>query len=98
MRQASSLASIEHAEYARYRRDSELPTTRMGELIMTFDDRYRRWAQRSGELFAEASQYIPGGAGSSARTVKFGWRPYPPFMAQGYGSRLRDVDGHEYVD
>ncbi len=65
---------------------------------MSFDDRYRRWAQRSGELFAEASQYIPGGAGSSARTVKFGWRPYPPFMAQGSGSRLRDVDGHEYVD
>ncbi len=59
-----------------------------------FDERYRQWARRSGELFAEASRYIPGGAGSSARTVKFGWRPYPPFMAEGSGSRLRDVDGH----
>ena len=63
-----------------------------------FEERYGPWARRSGELFAEASRYIPGGAGSSARTVKFGWRPYPPFMAEGSGSRLRDVDGHEYVD
>jgi hypothetical protein len=63
-----------------------------------FDERYRHWAQRSGELFTEASRYIPGGAGSSARTVKFGWKPYPPFMAEGPRSRLRNVDGHEYVD
>jgi hypothetical protein len=53
---------------------------------------------RSGERFAEASRYIPPGAGSSTRTVKFGWKPYPPFMAEGSGSRPRDVDGHEYVD
>ena len=64
----------------------------------TFDERYRPWAQRSGELFTEASRYIPGGAGSSARTVKFGWKPYPPFLAEGLGSRVRDVDGHSYVD
>ena len=64
----------------------------------TFDERYRHRAQRSNELFTEASRYIPGGAGSSARTVKFGWTPYPPFMAEGLGSRLRDVDGHEYID
>jgi len=63
-----------------------------------FDERYRQWARRSGERFGEASRYIPGGAGSSARTVGFGWRPYPPFMAEGSGSRLRDVDGHSYVD
>ena len=65
---------------------------------MTFDDRYAAWARRSRELFDEASKIIPGGAGSSARTAKFGWLPYPPFMAQGSGSRIRDVDGHEYVD
>jgi glutamate-1-semialdehyde 2,1-aminomutase len=65
---------------------------------LAFDERYRQWTRRSGERFAEASRYIPGGAGSSARTVKFGWRPYPPFMAEGSGSRLRDVDGHSYVD
>ncbi|HUD39096.1 MAG TPA: glutamate-1-semialdehyde 2,1-aminomutase [Streptosporangiaceae bacterium] len=65
---------------------------------MDFDERYLGWARRSGALFDEASQVIPGGAGSSARTVQFGWKPYPPFLASGQGSRLVDVDGHEYVD
>jgi glutamate-1-semialdehyde 2,1-aminomutase len=65
---------------------------------VAFDEDYQRWAQRSGELFDQASRYIPAGAGSSARTVKFGWKPYPPFMASGSVSRLTDVDGHEYVD
>src|ERR1700722_5154216 len=64
----------------------------------TFDERYRSRTQRSGDLFTEASRYIPGGAGSSARTFKFGWKPYPPFLAEGLGSRVRDVDGHSYVD
>jgi glutamate-1-semialdehyde 2,1-aminomutase len=65
---------------------------------VTFDDRYAIWAKRSRELFDQASEIIPGGAGSSARTAKFGWMPYPPFMACGTGSRITDVDGHEYVD
>jgi glutamate-1-semialdehyde 2,1-aminomutase len=65
---------------------------------VTFESRYATWARRSGDLFVQASEVIPGGAGSSARTVKFGWSPYPPFLASGTGSRVRDVDGHEYVD
>ncbi|HUZ51967.1 MAG TPA: hypothetical protein VMU94_05505 [Streptosporangiaceae bacterium] len=65
---------------------------------MTFENRYATWASRSRELFDRASEVILGGAGSSARTARFGWMPYPPFMAQGTGSRIRDVDGHEYVD
>ncbi len=65
---------------------------------MNFESAYPRFAARSRKLFATASEVIPGGAGSSARTVKFGWEPYPPFIAQGTGARLRDVDGHEYVD
>jgi glutamate-1-semialdehyde 2,1-aminomutase len=65
---------------------------------MDFEERFRQWAPRSAALFAEASSVMPGGAGSSARTAKFGWKPYPPFMAQGTGARMRDVDGHEYLD
>jgi len=65
---------------------------------MAFETEYLQWAKRSKELFDAAAEIIPGGAGSSARTVKFGWEPYPPFIAQGSGSRLRDVDGHEYID
>ncbi|MGH2859575.1 MAG: aspartate aminotransferase family protein [Solirubrobacteraceae bacterium] len=62
------------------------------------DAGYAQRMRRSGELFARAREIIPGGAGSSARTVKFGWKPYPPFIAEGNGSRISDVDGHEYVD
>ena len=40
---------------------------------MDFQAEYLRFAARSGELFEKASKIIPGGAGSSARTVKFGW-------------------------
>jgi glutamate-1-semialdehyde 2,1-aminomutase len=65
---------------------------------MDFQTEYPRYAARSGELFGAASAIIPGGAGSSARTVKFGWKPYPPFIAQGSGARMTDVDGHEYID
>jgi glutamate-1-semialdehyde 2,1-aminomutase len=65
---------------------------------MTFEDRYRAMTPTSRALFERASVTIPAGAGSSARTVGFGWSPYPPFMAEGSGSRIRDVDGNEYVD
>jgi glutamate-1-semialdehyde 2,1-aminomutase len=65
---------------------------------MTFPDRYRAQLPGSADLFARASRTIPAGAGSSARTVGFGWDPYPPFMRQGSGSRLFDVDGNEYID
>lgn len=65
---------------------------------MSFDVRYAERTRRSGALFADASRVVPGGAGSSARTVKFGWKPYPPFVASGSGSRVTDVDGNEYVD
>ncbi|HEY5168676.1 MAG TPA: aspartate aminotransferase family protein, partial [Thermoleophilia bacterium] len=65
---------------------------------MDFQTEYPRHAARSAELFREASEIIPGGAGSSARTVKFGWKPYPLFIAEGAGSHITDVDGHEYID
>ncbi len=81
-------------EYAEYR----LPAMSAQELDGTFDERYAAYAPRSGELFDRASEIIPGGAGSSARTAYFGWKPYPPFIAQGLGSRITDVDGHEYID
>ena len=65
---------------------------------MNFDQRYAERTRRSAELFADASKIVPGGAGSSARTAKFGWKPYPPFIAGGTGARITDVDGNSYVD
>lgn len=65
---------------------------------MGFEEDYAGRLVRSQELFRRASAVIPAGAGSSARTAKFGWRPYPPFATHGSGSRIFDADGNEYVD
>ncbi len=53
---------------------------------------------RSGRLFEAACRSIPGGVNSTARATWSGWTPYPLFVESGQGSRLRDVDGNEYID
>jgi glutamate-1-semialdehyde 2,1-aminomutase len=53
---------------------------------------------RSAELFETACRVIPGGVNSTARATWSGWTPYPLFVESGQGSRLRDVDGNEYID
>jgi glutamate-1-semialdehyde 2,1-aminomutase len=62
------------------------------------EDWYRSSTARSAELFGRSSQVMPGGVGSSARSVRAGWSPYPPFISHGTGSHVFDVDGHEWVD
>jgi len=53
---------------------------------------------RSAKLFDDACRSIPGGVNSTARATWSGWAPYPLFVEGGQGSRLRDVDGNEYID
>jgi glutamate-1-semialdehyde 2,1-aminomutase len=48
----------------------------------------------SRELHARASLVSPGGVQGEGR----GATPYPLFMTQAQGARIRDVDGNEYVD
>jgi glutamate-1-semialdehyde 2,1-aminomutase len=55
-------------------------------------------AARSADLFEAACRVIPGGVNSTARATWSGWTPYPLFVESGQGSRLRDVDGNEYID
>lgn len=55
---------------------------------------YRAWSPTSGKLMEQARRYLPGG---DTRTTAH-YAPYPVFMTRGEGSRLWDVDGHEYVD
>ncbi|HEY7522668.1 MAG TPA: aspartate aminotransferase family protein [Candidatus Limnocylindrales bacterium] len=50
--------------------------------------------EESARLHARASQASPGGVQGEGR----GARPYPLFMTQAQGSRIRDVDGNEFVD
>ena len=65
---------------------------------MSFADAFADRTVRTHELFERAKRTIPGGAGSTARLPRNGWKPYPLFMAEGNGSRLTDVDGNTYVD
>ncbi|MCV7420159.1 aspartate aminotransferase family protein [Mycobacterium yunnanensis] len=66
--------------------------------MTTFDTGYAGRTAVTKSLYERALHTIPGGAGSTARLPRNGWKPYPLFMAEGQGSRLRDVDGNEYVD
>lgn len=63
-----------------------------------FDTAYAERTAATKALYERACRTIPGGAGSTARLPRNGWKPYPIFMAEGRGSRLRDVDGNEYID
>jgi len=51
---------------------------------------------RSRTLHEEASNYIPSGASSNMRTHLH--EPHPVLFKQGSGSKVRDVDGNEYID
>ncbi len=55
-----------------------------------------RW-NRSIELMESAKERIPGGVNSPVRAFKKVGTT-PPFISSGQGSRLRDVDGNEYID
>lgn len=52
---------------------------------------------KSGILFEKAKRFIPGGVNSPVRAGKSVGID-PPFIARAEGSRLWDVDGHEYID
>jgi len=53
--------------------------------------------QNSEQLYKRAKKYIPGGVNSPARAFKaVGGNPL--FIDRAQGSRIYDVDGHEYID
>ncbi len=51
----------------------------------------------SEELYARALEVAPGGVHSPVRAFR-GVGGTPVFMTGGYGARLRDVDGRDYLD
>lgn len=53
--------------------------------------------QKSQQLFSQAEKIIPGGVNSPVRAFK-AVEGSPIFFEKGYGSKLRDVDGNEYID
>lgn len=55
---------------------------------------YIKNTPKSGEYFEKISKIIPGGVNTA---IQF-FRPYPLYMARGFGGKLWDLDGREYVD
>ncbi|MDR3566266.1 MAG: glutamate-1-semialdehyde 2,1-aminomutase [Negativicutes bacterium] len=53
--------------------------------------------EKSAQAFAIAKQHIPGGVNSPVRSYR-GVGGTPPFIASASGSKLRDIDGNEYID
>src|SRR5688572_14863933 len=52
---------------------------------------------KSAKLFARAQKILPGGVDSPVRAFKAINRD-PLFISRATGSRIRDVDGHTYID
>ena len=75
-----------------------MTTIKSDELSMSFDDALAARTPKTKALFERAKLTIPGGAGSTARLPRNGWKPYPLFLAEGTGSRVTDVDGNTYID
>jgi len=57
-------------------------------------DLLRQTRAKSGEVYARACRVLPSGTVSRARILA----PFPFYAARGYGSRLLDIDGNEYID
>jgi glutamate-1-semialdehyde 2,1-aminomutase len=71
-----------------------IDTERHRELLTVAHERYRAKRPRSAELAERARAVLPGGSTRSVLDVA----PFPFRVASAAGSRLVDVDGHEYVD
>ncbi len=50
--------------------------------------------EKSREMFEKAKTLLPGGVSSPVRAIK----PYPFYTASADGSKIRDLDGNEYID
>jgi glutamate-1-semialdehyde 2,1-aminomutase len=57
-------------------------------------DLYKKRTPRSHEAHQKAVKRVPLGVGSNYRF----YDPYPLFVAEGHGGRIRDLDGNEYID
>lgn len=53
--------------------------------------------QKSGELHERAMAVLVEGCSSASRGP-LNYKPYPPYIREGRGARVWDVDGNEYID
>ena len=68
--------------------------TRLAAIITEQEEIFTRRQPRSAEYAAAASSVLAGGVTSNWQITQ----PQPVWLSHGSGSKLYDVDGHEYVD
>ncbi|MGH9580075.1 MAG: aspartate aminotransferase family protein [Terriglobales bacterium] len=66
----------------------------MHEALRKEVETYERRTPRSSAALQRAWKRLPLGVASNFRT----YEPYPLFIAEGKGGRVRDLDGNEYID
>jgi glutamate-1-semialdehyde 2,1-aminomutase len=75
-------------------RERSVNRERIGQLLEREEKAYRDRTPRSATLHERATKALPLGVASSFQA----YAPYPLFMTDARGSRIRDADGNEYVD
>jgi glutamate-1-semialdehyde 2,1-aminomutase len=62
--------------------------------MKTFSDLYQQKTPFSKNLFERSKRVMPGGISHNVHYFP----PYPFFLKEAKGSKIRDVDGNEYID
>ncbi len=62
--------------------------------FMNFLERYQQKAPLSKKLFKRSREVMPGGVSHNVHYFP----PHPFFLKEAKGSKIRDVDGNEYID
>ena len=62
--------------------------------MKSFSDLYQQKTPLSKKLFERSKRVMPGGISHNVHYFP----PYPFFLKEAKGSKIRDVDGNEYID
>jgi len=71
-----------------------IPDAKLAEIIAAQEEIFVRRQPNSAHLAEAAQQHLAGGVTSSWQITA----PQPVWLSHGYGSKVYDVDGNEYVD
>lgn len=71
-----------------------MPPTSVDSAYRSLAEAFASRNPRSEEVYEQATKHLPGG---NTRSVLY-YHPFPLSTNSASGSRLVDVDGHEYVD
>jgi glutamate-1-semialdehyde 2,1-aminomutase len=66
----------------------------MSEILKKELELYQKRTAKSAEAHKKAEKRIPLGVASNYRA----YDPHPIFVAEGHGSKIKDIDGNEYID